>query len=374
QKVLQAIGKVAGQLTPACEAADLNRRTEAWNDKKVDAHHAIIPTARQAPSGRLSEAEQKVYELISRYYLMQFSADAIHREGKLAITIGEHAFRATETAVLQPGWKELEIRQREARQEAAKPPLPRLEKGDPILCDSVEITERKTQPPQHFTDATLLSAMTNIARFVSDPELRKTLRETDGLGTEATRAAIIDTLFRRDYLYRDKRHIRSSPKGKALIASLPESISKPDMTAIWEATLESIRRGEGNPKQFIEDLKEQIRGFINAPSPEAKNTPSADGQPHCPKCRAPMRQREGKFGAFHACVRFPDCKGTRQIEDRVPEDGTGDKPVPCPHCFSPLVRRKGKNGWFWGCSNFPGCRQTVDDDNGKPALRLRNTT
>ncbi|MGM0774569.1 MAG: DNA topoisomerase III [Pseudomonadota bacterium] len=374
KKVLQAIGEVANKLSPACDAADLNRRTEAWNDKKVDAHHAIIPTARQAPSGRLSEAEQNIYELISRYYLMQFSADVIHREGKLAIRIGDHTFRATETAILQSGWKDLEIRQREARQEAAKPPLPRLEKDDPILCDSVEIAERKTQPPQYFTDATLLSAMTNIARFVSDPELRKTLRETDGLGTEATRAAIIDTLFRRDYLYRDKRHIRSTPKGKALIQSLPESISRPDMTAIWEATLESIRRGEGNPKQFIEDLKEQIRGFINSPAPEADSATPSEGQPHCPKCRSPMRRREGKFGAFHACTRFPDCKGTRQIEDENPQDGTSDKPVPCPHCFSPLVRRKGKNGWFWGCSNFPGCRQTVDDDNGKPALRLRNTT
>ncbi|NMT63530.1 DNA topoisomerase III [Marinobacter orientalis] len=374
QNVLKAIAKVANGLAPACETADLNRRTEAWNDKKVDAHHAIIPTSRQAPSGRLSEAEQNIYELISRYYLMQFSADAIHREGRLALSIGEHAFRATETAILQPGWKDLEIRQRESRQEAARAPLPRLAKGDPILCDSVEVAERKTQPPQYFTDATLLSAMTNIARFVSDPELRKTLRETDGLGTEATRAAIIDTLFRRDYLCRDKRHIRSTPKGKALIESLPESISKPDMTAIWEATLESIRRGEGNPGQFIEDLKEQIRCFINTPGPEAKSTTQPEEQPHCPKCRAPMRQREGKFGAFHACTRFPDCKGTRPIEDQAPEDGTSSKPVPCPHCFSPLVRRKGKKGWFWGCSNFPGCRQTVDDDNGKPALRLRNTT
>ena len=294
----------------------------------MDAHHAIIPTARKAPNGRLSEAERNIYELISRYYLMQFSADAIHREGKLTVGIGEHAFRATETAVLQPGWKTLEIRQRESRQEAAKAPLPRLEKGDPILCDSMDIAERKTQPPQYFTDATLLSAMTNIARFVSDPELRKTLRETDGLGTEATRAAIIDTLFRRDYLYRDKRHIRSTPKGKALIDSLPESVSKPDMTAIWEATLESIRRGEGNPKQFIADLKEQIRGFINTPEQEAKTAPPGEGQPHCPKCRAPMRQREGKFGAFHACTRFPDCKGTRPIEDQSPADGTGEKPIP----------------------------------------------
>ena len=159
-----------------------------------------------------------------------------------------------------------------------------------------------------------------------------------------------------------------------MIDSLPESVSKPDMTAIWEATLESIRRGEGNPKQFIADLKEQIRGFINTPEQEATTSPPGEGQPHCPKCRAPMRQREGKFGAFHACTRFPDCKGTRPIEDQSPADGTGEKPIPCPHCFSPLVRRKGKKGWFWGCSSFPGCRQTLDDDNGKPAIRLRNTT
>ena len=103
-----------------------------------------------------------------------------------------------------------------------------------------------TQPPQPFTDATLLAAMTNIARFVSDPKLRKTLRETDGLGTEATRAAIIETLFRRDYLVRESRHIRSTEKGRSLIHALPEAISQPDMTAVWEATLEEIRGGDGD--------------------------------------------------------------------------------------------------------------------------------
>jgi DNA topoisomerase-3 len=373
--VIQAIRRVTPDLDAACEAADLSRRSTAWNDKKVDAHHAIIPTARQNSSGRLSDTEQKLYGLISRYYLMQFSADAIHREGRLGLKIGEYNFRATETAIAEPGWKQLEIRQREDRQETVKAPLPRLSVKDPIRCESAAVRERKTQPPQPFTDATLLSAMTNIARFVSDPELRKTLRETDGLGTEATRAAIIDTLFRREYLVRDKRHIRSTPKGRALIGSLPESVSTPDMTAVWEATLEQIRSGEGDPKRFLADLQVQIRQLIAVPEPGQTGQPAgATDVVRCPRCRAPMREREGKFGTFQACTRYPDCNGTRQIDDTSPEDGTGDAPVPCPHCFSPLVRRKGTKGWFWGCSNFPACRQTVNDLDGKPAVRLPKTT
>ena len=361
EQVIRAIARVAPDLEQACNGADLGRRTSAWNDKQVDAHHAIIPTSRPTPNGKLSDAEDKIYGLISRYYLMQFAPDAVHREGKLTVRVSEHEFRATETAILVPGWKTLELKLREAREEPEKAPLPRLEKGEPVFCDDSSLSERKTQPPQHFTDATLLSAMTNIARFVTDTELRKTLRETNGLGTEATRAAIID-------------------KAKALISALPESVSKPDRTAVWEANLESIRRGEGDPRKFLDTLKEEIRGFLDRPQgrptvdSESIGTTSPEAQPHCPKCRAPMLEREGKFGRFFACTRYPDCRGTRPLEEATPQDGTGQKPIPCPHCFSPLVRRKGKKGWFWGCSNFPGCRQTLDDDNGKPAVRLRKST
>src|SRR5690554_1104814 len=367
EQVIRAIGRVAGELEALSGQLDSNRRSAAWNDKQVDAHHAIIPTVRPAPNGKLTAAEEKIYNLISRYYLMQFAEDAVHREGKLTVQVQEHKFRATETAVLTPGWKALELTLRENNREPEKPPLPRLEKREPVTCANATVAERKTQPPQHFTDATLLSAMTNIARFVAAPELRKTLRETDGLGTEATRAAIIDTLFRRDYLYRDKRFIRATDKGKALIAALPDTIRTPDRTAVWEATLESIRRGEDDPRAFLESLKQEIRGFIHR-APAATGTPAGETSVHCPKCRAPMVEREGKFGRFFACTRYPDCKGTRPLEDHTPADGTGQKPVPCPHCFSPLVRRQSKKGWFWGCSNFPACRQTVNDANGKPAL------
>ena len=366
-QVIRAVSRVTPELEPLTEQLDTARRSAAWNDKKVDAHHAIIPTSRPTPNGKLTAAEAKIYGLISRYYLMQFAENAIHREGRLTVNVQEHRFRASETAVVQAGWKALEIRRKEDNNEQQKPPLPKLDKSEPVICDGAEVKERKTQPPQHFTDATLLSAMTNIARFVADAELRKTLRDTDGLGTEATRAAILDTLFKRDYLYREKRFIRATDKGKALIGALPDSIRTPDRTAVWEATLESIRRGEADPRQFIASLQEEITGFINR-RPAANDTGPEVGENriHCPKCRAPMVQRDGKFGAFFACTRYPQCKGTRPLEDSAPEDGTSQKPIPCPHCFSPLVRRKGKKGWFWGCSNFPACRQTLDDNNGTP--------
>ena len=387
--VVQAITRVDGSLADAGQQVDLQHRSAAWNDKKVDAHHAIIPTSRSRPSGRLSEAESRIYNLISRFYLMQFMTDAVHREGRLDIALADQRFRASETAVAEAGWKVLQLRARDPapddQEQASRKPLPRLAKGDTVLCTDSNVKERITQPPQPFTDATLLSAMTNIARFVSDPELRKTLRETDGLGTEATRAAILETLFRRDYLKREGRHIRSTDKGRSLIHGLPESISQPDMTALWEATLEQIRQGSGDPREFIQQLRQQILSFIEAPaktggagiSGPGTVSPGTPDQLHCPKCRAPMTLRDGKFGRFFACTRFPSCKGTRPIEDHTPEDGSSQKPHPCPACFSPLVRRNGKKGWFWGCSNFPTCRQTVDDSDGLPAATaagLRKTT
>ncbi|KEF31716.1 DNA topoisomerase III [Marinobacter nitratireducens] len=375
EQVIRAVGRVAPALSGACDSCDTGLRSKAWNDSKVDAHHAIIPTTRGTANGKLSKAESDIYGLISRYYLMQFHHDAVHREGRLTVEVADHRFRATETAILTPGWKSLELKLREGSTEKDKPPLPRLDKREPVTCQHTNVTERKTQPPQHFTDSTLLSAMTNIARFVADRELRKTLRETDGLGTEATRAAIIDTLFKREYLFRESKHIRATEKGRALIAALPESVSKPDRTAVWEATLEQIRQGEGDPRHFLDNLKQEISSFIEktarAPEQDASNP---EGQVHCPKCRAPMTERDGKFGRFFACTRYPQCKGTRPIEETAPADGTGQKPIPCPHCFSPLVRRKSKKGWFWGCSNFPACRQTLNDDNGKPAIHLRKST
>jgi DNA topoisomerase-3 len=140
--------------------------------------------------------------------------------------------------------------------------LPPLNKGDACLCQKGEILEKETTPPKPFDDTSLLAAMTGIARYVQDPELRKVLQETDGLGTEATRAGIIELLFTRGFLARKGKQIRSTPAGRGLIHSLPESASLPDMTARWETELNAISQRQGSYNGFMQPLLVSLQALI----------------------------------------------------------------------------------------------------------------
>ncbi|HGS4824924.1 TPA: DNA topoisomerase III, partial [Vibrio cholerae] len=207
--VVAAIANNAQEMVTAANDADLSLRSKAWNDSKVDAHHAIIPTPKKASVNALSGHEMKVYQLIARQYLMQFYPAAIYAEAKLVFNIAGGIFIAKGRQLLSAGWKVLTGQQDEQEEGVDKvPPLP---VGTVLQCREGDIKQRQTEPPRHFTEATLLQAMTGIARFVADKELKKILRETDGLGTEATRAGILDTLFKRGLLQRDNKLIKSTP-------------------------------------------------------------------------------------------------------------------------------------------------------------------
>jgi len=142
-------------------------------------------------------------------------------------------------------------------------------KDDELLCEKGEVVERQTQPPRHFTDATLLSAMTGIARFVQDKDLKKILRATDGLGTEATRAGIIELLFKRGFLEKKGRYIHSTEPGRALIHSLPELAARPDMTAHWESILTQISEKQCRYQDFMQPLVGTLYQLID----QARSTP-----------------------------------------------------------------------------------------------------
>ena len=368
--VIEAIAATHPDLAGQGVPDDIARRTKAWNDRELGAHHAIIPTQRRGSLERLSRDEAAIYELVARFYLMQFEADARHRDGRIECRIAGEDFRARETGVISAGWKRLEpVNRRRANPDNPEAALPRLAVGAVVRCHDAQCLEKTSRAPAPFTDATLLSAMTGIARFVRDPELRRTLRDSDGLGTEATRAMIIQALFSRDYLYREKRAIHATDKGRALIEGLPESATSPDRTAVWEASLERIRQGDADPEGFIEQLAQDIRTLLK-PAMDGFRPPAPEHTGvHCPQCRAPMRQRSGRYGPFWSCSRFPDCRGTRAIEEpEAATDGMDQAPVPCPHCFAPLVRRSGSKGFFWGCSRYPACRTTLSDRNGRPEM------
>lgn len=258
--VLNAISIHQADLLPL-EVMDSDRRNRCWDDKKVDAHHAIIPTAR-ASKVNLTTDESKVYRLVAQQYLMQFCPDAQFRKCVIELDIAGGKFIAKARFLAEAGWRTL-LGSKERDEENEGAPLPVVEKGAELLCERGEVVERQTQPPRPFTDASLLSAMTGIARFVQDKELKKVLRATDGLGTEATRAGIIELLFKRTFLFKKGRYIHASPAGRALIHALPDIAARPDMTAHWESTLTQISEKNCRYQDFMQPLVATLQDLIS---------------------------------------------------------------------------------------------------------------
>ncbi|ARU94148.1 DNA topoisomerase III [Tatumella citrea] len=264
-------------------------RNRCWDNKKVDAHHAIIPTARRTNT-RLTENEQNIYGLIARQYLMQFCPEAVYRKCVIELEIAGGKFVAKARFLAVSGWRVL-LGAKERDEENDGTPLPEVKKGQELLCEQGEVLEKKTQPPRYFTDATLLSAMTGIARFVQDKALKKVLRETDGLGTEATRAGIIELLFKRGFLEKKGRYIHSTAIGKALIHALPQPAASPDMTAHWESMLTSISEKNFRYQDFMHPLVNTLQSLIG----EARRAPPVQilrQLPAAPRKGGPKRKKK----------------------------------------------------------------------------------
>ena len=260
--------------------ANTSQRSKAWNDKEVQAHHAIIPTAKQANIASLSQTEQKLYELIARQYLMQFYPHYEYLDSFIELIIAGGVFRSKGHTQLSSGWKALLPDKKKDEEEGNI--LPKVAIGDVLFCHHGELISKVTTPPPAFTDASLLAAMTGISRYVKQADIKAILKETDGLGTEATRAGIIELLFRRNFLKRQGKNILSTETGRALINSLPESLITPDMTAKWEAGLNDICQGSGSYLNFMNELRTnlvqlieqakttKIEVFATLPSPSKK--------------------------------------------------------------------------------------------------------
>ncbi|PKG97121.1 DNA topoisomerase III [Paraglaciecola sp. MB-3u-78] len=243
---------------------DLSHQSKAWNDKKVDAHHGIIPT--QKVSSHLSGNDAKVYSLICRNYLAQFLAHHEFYGVRVEVGIASGLFVAVAKELIAQGWKCLLVRgiknNHQDNNGDVQQLLPPLEKGQALKSLQAEVLAKNTSAPKAYTDATLLAAMTGISAHVSDPQLRKILRETDGLGTEATRAGIIELLFTRGFLSRAGKTITSTVTGRGLVNALPDVATYPDMTARWEAELSAISEGKSQYKKLMGPLEEQLKDLV----------------------------------------------------------------------------------------------------------------
>ena len=262
--VTNAMSNVSEKLADMLKNADLKKRSRAWNNKKVSAHHAIIPTAKNNPTGALSNDEAKIYEIISRQYIAQFYPNFEYMDKQIDTIIDGGLFISKQKDIIKNGWKDLFPSSNKSKDnsEFSAIKLPNVIAGDCVHCLHGELVEKNTSPPKYFTDATILGALTGIARYVTNAEIKKLLRDTDGLGTEATRAGIIELLFKRQFLVRKGKDIRATEIGKKLITSLPVQISQPDMTALWESQLESISNKTLNYQFFIKGVEKNLQQLI----------------------------------------------------------------------------------------------------------------
>jgi DNA topoisomerase-3 len=271
--VLAAVATNVPSLAVAVAKADRARRSRAWNDKKVSAHHGIIPTLIAKPAANLSPAERDVYELVARRYLAQFYPAFEFDETTIEILAGTDLFRARGRQPIVDGWRSLSARvpaddaadgRPDTEETDDSQPLPVLRDGETVTCSEVTIADRQTTPPKRFTDASLIQAMTGIARFVDDPKIKQLLRETDGIGTPATQAQIIETLFERRFIEKQGRQVSSTQVGRALILALPEVATRPDMTALWEAAMRRIADGQMPLDAFLGAVLSQLRDLVAA--------------------------------------------------------------------------------------------------------------
>ena len=264
--ILVHLAQIDSPLGDAAKKADPSLKSTAWNTKKITAHHAIIPTEKSAHNINLNSFEKNIYQLIARQYIAQFYPEYLYNHQQLLLEIAGGVFSATANIPKQIGWKCLFNKSDKTSDSETLQYLPEVKKGDILHCQQGNLLEKLTQAPKAFTDATLLAAMTGINRFVTDKALKAVLKDTDGLGTEATRASIIELLFKRGFLQRQGKLIHATDAGKGLINALPVQCTKPDMTAQWEAMLNNISEQKSNYQSFMQPLTATINDIITIAS------------------------------------------------------------------------------------------------------------
>ena len=252
-------------LTSPLTAAPIPKNKRVFDNKKVTDHHAIIPTGTAAPAG-LSADERRVYDLVARRFIAAFYPDCEVSTTTVTGASAEVDFRATGRQILKPGWRtvferEGSKKEEKAEEEEAEAVLPAFRKGE-SGPHQPSLVEKQTTPPKPYTEATLLRAMETAGRFVDDEALRELMKE-NGIGRPSTRANIIKTLLKRDYIRRERKHLVATPTGVSLIDTIHEELLKsPELTGQWERKLRGIEQGSYEASAFLTELKEMVARIV----------------------------------------------------------------------------------------------------------------
>ncbi|TWI53314.1 DNA topoisomerase III [Halalkalibacter nanhaiisediminis] len=289
------------------------------NDKKVTDHYAIIPTEQVPNVEKLSNDEQKIYDLIARSLLAAHEKDAIVHLTKVETLVdGRATFQSKGKVIKQEGWRRIIYTNDQKNDDQD---LPALEVEEQGIVKSVQTRESVTQPPKRYTEGQLITVMKTAGKQLTDSELEKVLMESQGLGTEATRAGILTVLKDRGYMTVTKNIVSPTEKGRLLIDALGSSIlTSAEMTAKWEQRLREIGKGEASSVSFMEQTRKLVDHLIDEAKSQANNWDFSDRD-------LTSMQRKTRKG---------------QNKRRVSSIGT------CPNCGGTILDR----GTFFGCNQY----------------------
>ena len=267
-----------GQYAASLSGAPLNRRSV--DGGKVTDHHALIMTE-NLPDG-LSKDEQAIYDMVAARLLEAFSAPCIKEVTEIHAVVGNDTAQAKGTVVKSAGWRAVRGEKEDSDEDAQ---LPHLEQDERLPIQSLETVERQTKPKPLHTESSLLSAMEHCGREIGDEQLRASIRET-GIGTPATRAAVIETLFARGYIRREKKSLVPTDKGMAVYETVKnKKIANVEMTAAWEDMLARIESGEADAAAFRRDIEAYTAQIVTELLETKVSVAAPEGEYPCPKCR-----------------------------------------------------------------------------------------
>lgn len=299
--VLAAIAKTFPATARAVEKANPNLKSPVFNDKKVTAHHGIVPVAHTVDWSQLTDREQKLYRLIAKRYIAQFFPVHEYDETVVKLALGDETFAARGRVVVVKGWKALYQKveksipekrsakkskgdDAEPEDEDAAQTLPVLQKGDVVDVLSVDGREDQTKPPAYFTEGTLIAAMETIWKSFDDPHLQEKLKEAGGIGTPATRSMIIQELKRKNYLETEGKKLHCTEEGRQVLLTASPKVRSAVLTAQFEAKLQEIERGTTTLDAFVAEYEAFIRAElaeVTAKREGGKTDPKTVGAQGC---------------------------------------------------------------------------------------------
>lgn len=321
---------------------DIKGNKSFVDDSKVSDHHAIIPTEERGNLANLSLEERKVYDLVVKRFLSVMLPPFEYVQTTLEGKVNGERFIAKGKVVKAKGWKKVFDREDDEESDIKEQELPKLNKGDKFTVKEVIEKKGETKPPARFNEGTLLSAMENPHKYINvDKESAKTLGETGGLGTVATRADIIDKLFNSFVIEKKGKDIIPTSKGKQLIDLVPKELKSPLLTAKWEGELDKISKGKEDPRKFTKEMRNYATALVEAVKQEnAKFHHDNLTGKKCPVCGKYMLEVKSKNGTMNVC-QDREC-GHRENVARLTN-------ARCPECKKRLELRGSGEGKIYVC-------------------------